>query len=122
MEIVQTPDTRRIEARRVDAFGEVLGEQSATISENDFTAIWQIIAQHRLESFTPKEKAGVVYDYGRQRLRIERTPENAADPVVHEVAWEKPLDNRAQVDPLLTAVAKLVQSRLEKVRLAYFPQ
>lgn len=107
---------------RTDTFGKTVGEESVDLDPTEFTALWSIVKRNQLQSFKPQEEPGRVFDFGERRIRIETKPNQHSKLQVHEVCWQRPLENKNRLVPLMSRLAKLAHDRAKGVPLHYFPQ
>lgn len=111
-----------IRAERRAAEGTVLASGEAALAEAKVVQLWRTVEEHHLTAFVPRESAAHVFDFGDRHVRLEWASYSGRPAGHHELAWMAPLDNDADVAPLLREVGALARALLPAVGLAYFPK
>jgi len=106
--------------RRVAGVQELAAGESP-LDEKRLRKLWQAVERNRLTTFHPRESAGQVFDFGSRHVFLEWTPRPGEPGRAHDFSWIKPLDNDADVQPLLRAAADDARAAAPGVTLVYFP-
>ena len=100
---------------------EVLAAGEANLGEGQLRELWQTVQRHHLTTFTPREAGGPqTFDFGERRVRLEWVSRAGKAREVHAFSWIAPLENEADVAPLMRAAAAASRKTLPGVPLFYF--
>jgi hypothetical protein len=110
-----------LRSERRSAGGEVLAAGEAGLDERRIRELWQAVERNHLTAFTPRKSAGQVFDFGVRRVQLEWASRAGEARHAHDFSWTTPLENEADVAPLLRATAGAARARVPGVQLAYFP-
>jgi hypothetical protein len=100
--------------------GEVLAAGEANLDEGRLRELWRTVQRRHLTTFTPREAAGQTFDFGERRVRLEWVSRAGKAREAHDFSWIAPLENEADVEPLLRTVATVARGTVPGVSLFYF--
>ena len=114
--------TGSLRSERRAAGGNILAEGEASLGETPLRQLWRSVEDNHLTAFRPRKSSRKAFDFGQRQVRLEWVPRAGEARQSHDFSWTAPLDNDAEVRPLLLAAASAARGAVPGVLLAYFPE